>query len=678
MNILLTTLGYSWQIVPELVGLTNPGLFRFYEGNLDARSLREKHRILPADECWIVTVSGADAIVSQVRRWCKAVGMALRVIVCDGVAEFSNEDDVLAMRTCIFQGVMTAIRAKGQGGALYLSLAGGRKTMSADMQEAGNLFGCDLLLHVTELPGFSEAKEEFLSSSLETPGGFGSCFMPLVISECRKPNLLVAESGMLSSDEFQLQFSCDGTSHCSARLSLLTNLSELQNRATRLFTNFSAQTDGWDSQGRDAFFSLYLLPPEAVQFLKSESLGEHHRRLLSELPKCDLHSHLGGVLSPEEIVDVALCAKASPACDDDLFIHEVRRAVEEEDRNALLELKRRLFKAKEEAHRFERTVAFIKCFRDSKSLFRGLVYGFSQESALKGIGIDAYQRLGDFQGSALLQSEETIRAALRRYLENLKKDNVGYVELRCSPYKYTRSGLDPGQVVSAILDEMENGGVPYRLIFIIGRDASVRSMERTVQEIISLYDEEPRLRMRLSGIDLAGAEGAAAPKDVREVFLPLLERCLHVTIHAGETESVDNIWQAVYYLSADRIGHGLCLLDNPALFDRFVDKRIGVEMCPSSNFQVVGGFPRGYPLKQYMKRGLCVTLNTDNMGISGTTVTDEFFRASRMTGGITLWDCLVLIRNSLDSAFCDEATKRRLVHSFEQQIFSTIQKELGT
>ena len=483
---------------------------------------------------------------------------------------------------------------------------------------------------------------------------------------------------MLASDEFQLQFSSEGISHCSVRLSLLTELSELQNRATRLFTNFSAQTNGWDSQGRDAFYSLYLLPPEAVQLLKCTSLEGRHRKLLSAFPKCDLHSHLGGVLSPEENIDVALCAKASSDSDYEPFIEEVRRAVEEEDRDALLELKRRLFEAKGEANCFERTVAFIKCFWNSKNLFRGLVYGFSQASAIEGIGIDAYQRLGDFQGSVLLQSEETIRASLRRYLENLKKDNVRYVELRCSPYKYTRCGLALEQVVSIILEEMENGGVPYRLIFIIGRDAPVRSMECTVTEIISLYDGSPLLRKRLSGIDLAGTEGDAAPKDVRKAFLPLLERCLHITIHAGETESVDNIWQAVYYLSADRIGHGLCLLDNPALIDRFVDKRIGVEMCPSSNFQVVGSFPRGYPLKQYMAKGLCVTLNTDNMGISGTTVTDEFFRASLMTGGITLWDCLVLIRNSLDSAFCDEATKRQLVHSFEQQIFSTIQKELGT
>jgi adenosine deaminase len=83
-----------------------------------------------------------------------------------------------------------------------------------------------------------------------------------------------------------------------------------------------------------------------------------------------------------------------------------------------------------------------------------------------------------------------------------------------------------------------------------------------------------------------------------------LERCIHVTIHAGETESVDNIWQAVYHLSADRIGHGLKLLDKPELIPRFIDKNIGIEMCPSSNDQIIGYLcaEHAYPLKNIWKK----------------------------------------------------------------------------
>lgn len=82
---------------------------------------------------------------------------------------------------------------------------------------------------------------------------------------------------------------------------------------------------------------------------------------------------------------------------------------------------------------------------------------------------------------------------------------------------------------------------------------------------------------------------------------------INITIHAGETESVDSIWQAVYHLSAERIGHGLRLNDKPELVKSFLDKNIGIEMCPSSNDQIVGFFRNealSYPLKSYMEQGL--------------------------------------------------------------------------
>ena len=150
--------------------------------------------------------------------------------------------------------------------------------------------------------------------------------------------------------------------------------------------------------------------------------------------------------------------------------------------------------------------------------------------------------------------------------------------------------------------------------------------------------------------------------------MPLLKRCARVTIHAGETDTVDSIWEAVYYLNTDRIGHGLKLLDNKELFERFVDKKIGIEMCPSSNYQIIG-YERGeYPLLNYIHEGLRVSINTDDCGISLTNLSNEFIKAAEMCPGLTLWDCVVLIRNSLCIAFCDEKTREKLMHLYEDEM----------
>jgi adenosine deaminase len=102
---------------------------------------------------------------------------------------------------------------------------------------------------------------------------------------------------------------------------------------------------------------------------------------------------------------------------------------------------------------------------------------------------------------------------------------------------------------------------------------------------------------------------------------------------------------------------------------KHIDKNIGIEMCPSSNDQIVGYRHGGYPLKKYMEKGLKVTVNTDNAGISKTSVLAEFYKAARLCGGLSLWDCMVLIRNSLSVAFAGHQTRLTLLRSFEDELY---------
>ena len=85
------------------------------------------------------------------------------------------------------------------------------------------------------------------------------------------------------------------------------------------------------------------------------------------------------------------------------------------------------------------------------------------------------------------------------------------------------------------------------------------------------------------------------PREIAHLFTPAFEYCLPITIHAGEGEQAESIWQAAYHLHADRIGHGLTLNDNANLAQRFRDRNICLELCPTSNREVVGFYDPRYP-----------------------------------------------------------------------------------
>ncbi|HID38343.1 MAG TPA: hypothetical protein EYP36_02370 [Calditrichaeota bacterium] len=190
-----------------------------------------------------------------------------------------------------------------------------------------------------------------------------------------------------------------------------------------------------------------------------------------------------------------------------------------------------------------------------------------------------------------------------------------------------------------------------------------------------LFSKDSSFREWIVGFDLAGAEYVRSPAQLREAFLPLMEESMNISIHAGETENVKNIWEAVYYLNADRIGHGLTLNDDAKLKSRFLNRKITIEMCPSSNDQIIG-YGRGkkpYPLRDYLEYGLRVTINTDNPGISRTSLSEEYYKAAAITeGGLSRWEVLQLVRNGFRGAFLPFEDRQKKLLESEKKIIDLL------
>jgi adenosine deaminase len=331
------------------------------------------------------------------------------------------------------------------------------------------------------------------------------------------------------------------------------------------------------------------------------------------------------------------------------------------------------------------TAAFVLLFEKQPDLLDELVFGpYRNEAAFCGIGFDRYEAMGDLQGSGLLQSEASIRAACRILAKKAEKHNVNYLEVRCSPINYVSGGLDADQVARIIDSELSvSMKGEFAPIFIASRHGTMSKVHEHIELAKRLMDGDGSNFPNLRGFDLAGNEKAGSAVQMRDVFMPMMEKCLHFTIHGGEGENVRSIWEAVYHLNAERIGHGLTLKDNADLLERFRDRNIALEMCPSSNFQIVG-FQDNYltssrklniyPLKEYLDKGLRVTVNTDNPGISRTDFTSELHRAARLTpDGLSIWDVLLLIRNGFKSAFCSRSLRQQMLLEAESEILNVIQ-----
>ncbi len=249
----------------------------------------------------------------------------------------------------------------------------------------------------------------------------------------------------------------------------------------------------------------------------------------------------------------------------------------------------------------------------------------------------------------VLVDYDACRRVAYENVEDARREGLAYIELRFSPWFMAETHrLDPAGVVEAVVDGVETGardfGVRAALIGILSR---TYGPDACWQELEALL----RYRDHLIGLDLAGDE-ANYPGDL---FVDHFRRARDVgwriTVHAGEAAGPESIWQAVRDLGAERIGHGVAAIHDPALMDHLAERGIGIETCLTSNVQTrtVPDYA-SHPARIFLERGLRVTLNTDDPGISAIDLSHEY-QVAAPAAGLTPEQVHQARRNALAVAF---------------------------
>jgi adenosine deaminase len=259
------------------------------------------------------------------------------------------------------------------------------------------------------------------------------------------------------------------------------------------------------------------------------------------------------------------------------------------------------------------------------------------------------------------------------------------MEVRFSPDNYTKAGLSISRVIEILLDEAgplctKMPGIQVHFLIMATRHKERDAMINHVEAAVAHGQPGSGNGPRITGFDLAGQEEDNDPARFKDIFMPLHQQFMNITIHAGEMAADDKIWQALYDLHAKRVGHGLKLINNAKMMNYVRDYGIAIEMCPSSNIQTNDFRRHGrehigdeYPLKEYMNKGIVVTINTDNRGISDTTLAKEYLEAARLSaGGLSRWEILRLIKNGFKAAFLPKDEKDALIKQIDDEFFTLI------
>jgi adenosine deaminase len=262
-----------------------------------------------------------------------------------------------------------------------------------------------------------------------------------------------------------------------------------------------------------------------------------------------------------------------------------------------------------------------------------------------------------------LKTPADIYQIAHELLEDSARQNVLYREVFFSPQHYIRPELSYLAILEALdaarADARREWGVEVRWLLDISREMGVPAAELATERAIA------GMSHGIIGLGIGGDEANFPPAWFAPCFAKAKAAGLRLTAHAGEAAGPESIWGALDDLKAERIGHGVRVVEDEALLARVLAERIPLEMCPTSNVltRVVESFA-DHPLPALLARGFHVTVNSDDPPMFNTNLTHELAQLASVFG-LDHAALKQLSENAIQASFLPDSEKRELAQRFE-------------
>jgi adenosine deaminase len=263
------------------------------------------------------------------------------------------------------------------------------------------------------------------------------------------------------------------------------------------------------------------------------------------------------------------------------------------------------------------------------------------------------------KGFRLMQSRESLDLVTQDIFRQLADDGAIYAELRFAPLLHTLEGLTAEQAVEAVDRATERligeTGVEARLILCTLRHFTSEQSMATARLVKSFRGS------RVAALDLAGDEAGYPIAAHAEAYRYARENGLARTAHAGEACGPESVWETLQVLQPSRIGHGTRSCEDPALLEFLRREGVHLELCPSSNVQIIPSIASWaqHPIDRLYRAGVRLNANTDTRMLTRTTLTHEY----EMLRSVFGWESTEFLQTNvmaLDAAFVEEPVKARL------------------
>ncbi|MBP6178045.1 MAG: adenosine deaminase [Anaerolineales bacterium] len=265
------------------------------------------------------------------------------------------------------------------------------------------------------------------------------------------------------------------------------------------------------------------------------------------------------------------------------------------------------------------------------------------------------------------KSPDVIHRVTQEAIEDAARDNIRYMELRFTPVALSRAEGFPlhdvmDWVASSASESARKNNIKVGLIASVNRHESPELAEQVA------WLAAEHIKDGLVGLDLAGNEAEFKAEPFRDIFKEAKQSGLHVTIHAGEWGPAANVREAIEVMGAERIGHGVRVLEDEKVVALAKERGTTFEVCVTSNYQsgVVKSLPE-HPLPRMIEAGLNVTVNTDDPSVSRITLSHEYQHI-----GENMNVSFEVLRDSVlkaaQASFLRDAEKKDLVESLRQEL----------